>query len=52
MLGIDLMQNFNFPYFSRNIGEFWRLGIFRKHGLEIIYIFLLEAPEVINIEHC
>ena len=24
MLGIDLMQNFNFPYFSRNIGEFWR----------------------------
>lgn len=22
--GVDLMVNFNFPYFSRNIGEFWR----------------------------
>ncbi len=22
--GFDLMVNFNFPYFSRNIGEFWR----------------------------
>ena len=24
LLGINLMMNFNFPYFSRNIGEFWR----------------------------
>ena len=24
LFGIDLMPNFNFPYFSRNIGEFWR----------------------------
>jgi D-alanyl-lipoteichoic acid acyltransferase DltB (MBOAT superfamily) len=24
LLGIDLMVNFNFPYFSRSIGEFWR----------------------------
>lgn len=24
LLGINLMQNFNYPYFSRNIGEFWR----------------------------
>ena len=24
MLGMELMVNFNFPYFSRNIGEFWR----------------------------
>lgn len=24
MLGFELMENFNFPYFSRNIGEFWR----------------------------
>ncbi len=24
LLGIDLMVNFNFPYFSRGIAEFWR----------------------------
>lgn len=24
MLGIDLLQNFNYPYFSRDIAEFWR----------------------------
>ncbi len=24
LLGFSLMQNFAFPYFSRNIGEFWR----------------------------
>lgn len=24
LLGINLMRNFNFPYFSRDIGEFWR----------------------------
>jgi alginate O-acetyltransferase complex protein AlgI len=24
LLGIEVMQNFNYPYFSRNIAEFWR----------------------------
>lgn len=24
LFGFNLKQNFNFPYFSRNIGEFWR----------------------------
>lgn len=24
LFGFDLMQNFNYPYFSRNIAEFWR----------------------------
>jgi D-alanyl-lipoteichoic acid acyltransferase DltB (MBOAT superfamily) len=24
VFGFDLMKNFNFPYFSRDIGEFWR----------------------------
>ena len=24
LFGIDLMRNFNYPYFSRNIAEFWR----------------------------
>ena len=24
LFGFEIMSNFNFPYFSRNIGEFWR----------------------------
>lgn len=24
MLGFDILKNFNFPYFSKNIGEFWK----------------------------
>lgn len=24
LLGFDLMRNFNYPYFSKNIGEFWK----------------------------
>lgn len=24
LLGFDLMRNFNYPYFSKNLGEFWR----------------------------
>ncbi|MEM7801037.1 MAG: MBOAT family O-acyltransferase, partial [Chloroflexota bacterium] len=24
LIGFDLTQNFNYPYFSRNVGEFWR----------------------------
>ena len=24
LFGFELMSNFKFPYFSRNIGEFWR----------------------------
>lgn len=24
LLGIELLQNFNFPYFARNMSEFWR----------------------------
>ena len=24
ILGVDLMENFNAPYFSRSVGEFWR----------------------------
>lgn len=24
LFGIDLLRNFSYPYFSRNIGEFWR----------------------------
>lgn len=24
LFGVDLMRNFNYPYFSRNVAEFWR----------------------------
>ena len=24
LFGIDLMENFNYPYFAKNIGEFWK----------------------------
>lgn len=24
LFGLDLMRNFNYPYFSKNLGEFWR----------------------------
>ena len=24
LFGLDLMENFKFPYFSKNIGEFWK----------------------------
>jgi D-alanyl-lipoteichoic acid acyltransferase DltB (MBOAT superfamily) len=27
LFGIDLLRNFNYPYFSRDIAEFWRPGI-------------------------
>ena len=48
LFGFDLMRNFAYPYFSRDIAEFWRRGIFHfLLGLEIICIFLLAEVEVV-----
>mgnify|MGYP002938940814 FL=1 len=44
MLGFDFPQNFNFPYISRSITEFWRRwhmtlsGWFREYVLSLIHI--------------
>jgi D-alanyl-lipoteichoic acid acyltransferase DltB (MBOAT superfamily) len=38
LFGFDLMRNFNFPYFSRDIAEFWHLFPY-PHGLgDYLYI--------------
>lgn len=40
LFGIDLLRNFNYPYFSRDIAEFWRRGTFHSRpGFGIIYTF-------------
>ena len=47
LFGFELKQNFNFPYFSRSIPEFWRVGIYLSQlGSEITFIFRLEAAAV------
>ena len=39
-LGFDFMTNFNYPYFAKNIGDFWsRWHISFQVGLEIMYLF-------------
>lgn len=40
-MGFELMENFNTPYFARNIRDFGVDGIYHLAvGLKIIYIFL------------
>jgi alginate O-acetyltransferase complex protein AlgI len=46
LFGFDLMRNFNFPYFSRDIAEFWRRWhISLSTWFRIIFIYRLVEVE-------
>lgn len=40
LFGIDLMQNFRYPYFSRNLGEFWQRWHISLTGWFRDYIYI------------
>lgn len=49
LFGFELMSNFKFPYFSRNIESFGEGGISRYQlGLGITYIYHLEVQNTEN----
>jgi D-alanyl-lipoteichoic acid acyltransferase DltB (MBOAT superfamily) len=49
LFGMDLLRNFNYPYFSRDIAEFWRRWhISLSSWFEIIYIFRLGGIKALN----
>ena len=48
LFGFELMSNFKFPYFSRDIGEFWKSGTYHfLHGLST-YIYHWVVQKVVN----
>lgn len=40
MLGFELMENFNYPYLSRNVGEFWRRWHISLSGWFRDYVYI------------
>lgn len=40
MLGFDIMENFNYPYLSRNVGEFWRRWHISLSGWYRDYVYI------------
>ncbi len=59
VLGFDLVENFNRPYFSRSIGEFWKRWHISLSGWLMDYLFLpiaysisrhLKRPELLKIK--
>lgn len=52
MFGFNFLENFNYPYISKSIKEFWRRWhISLSTGLKNIYIFRLEEIEKENYSH-
>jgi len=43
LFGFDLMRNFNFPYFSRDIAEFWRRWLLAWCKLDIYSLGCIEC---------
>lgn len=40
MLGFDIMENFNYPYLSQNVGEFWRRWHISLSGWFRDYVYI------------
>lgn len=55
VMGIDLMENFRRPYFTKNISDFWRRwhislsSWFRDYVFSPFYLYLARQPRLANL---